>query len=93
MDVTVGPAATANFGLEIETEVGIPGAGALVDTTFFEPRPPAGVGMQCSVLDQFSYGQVSVSSDQLVITPKGIDGRQQRDDGQPCGPFVMNFER
>jgi alkaline phosphatase D len=93
MDITVGPAATANFGLEIETEVGIPDAGALVDLTFFEPQPPGGVGMQCSVLDQFSYGQVSVSSDQLVVTPKGIDGRQQRDDGQPCGPFVMNYER
>ena len=93
MDITVGPAATANFGLEIETEVGIPDAGALVDTAFFEPQPPGGVGMQCSVLDQFSYGQVSVSSDQLVVTPKGIDGRQQRDDGQPCGPFVMNYER
>jgi phosphodiesterase/alkaline phosphatase D-like protein len=93
LDVIVGPAATANFGLEIDDTVGRPGTGALVDTAFFEPPPPGGIGMSCSILDQFSYGQVRVTRNRLTITPKGIDGRPQTDGGQPCGPFVLRYER
>ena len=92
LDVTVGPAATANFGLEITDATGVPGAGALVDAAFFEPQPPAGIGMQCSILDQFSYGEVEVTSEALTITPKGIDGAPQTSDDGPCGPFVLPFE-
>jgi phosphodiesterase/alkaline phosphatase D-like protein len=91
LDITVGSAATANLGLEIEGEVGVPGAGALVDTAFFEPQPPGGVGMRCSIVDQFSYGQVRVTANRLTITPKGIDGTPQQDAGQDCGPFVLNY--
>jgi alkaline phosphatase D len=93
LDVTVGPAATANFGLEIDDTVGRPGTGELVDTAFFEPPPPGGVGMRCSILDQFSYGQVRVTRNRLTITPKGMDGRAQTDDGQACGPFVLRYRR
>jgi alkaline phosphatase D len=93
LDITVGPAATANLGLEIETEVGAPGAGALVDTAFFEPQPAAGVGMRCSILDQFSYGQVKVTANRLTITPKGIDGQPQQNAGRACGPFVLNYTK
>jgi phosphodiesterase/alkaline phosphatase D-like protein len=93
LDVIVGPAATANFALEIDDTVDRPGTGALVDTAFFEPPPPGGVGMRCSILDQFSYGQVRVTRNRLTITPKGIDGRPQTDDGQPCGPFVLRYQR
>jgi alkaline phosphatase D len=93
LDVTVGPAATANFALEIDDTVDRPGTGALVDTAFFEPPPPGGVGMRCSILDQFSYGQVRVTRNRLTITPKGIDGRIQTDAGQPCGPFVLRYQR
>ena len=75
MDVTVGPVATANFGLEIDQTTGQPGSGALVDTAFLTPPPPGGVGMQCSVLDQFSYGQVKVTGSTLTVTPKDIDGQ------------------
>ena len=82
LDVTVGPAATENFGLEIDSELGVPGAGTLVDTAFFEPQPPSGVGMRCSIVDQFSYGQVRVTANRLTITPKGIDGRPQRQRGR-----------
>jgi hypothetical protein len=64
-----------------------------VDTAFFEPPPPGGVGMTCSILDQFSYGQVRVARDRLTITPKGMNGRPQTDDGQPCGPFVLRYRR
>ena len=92
-DVTVGPVATANFGLEIDQTTGQPGSGALVDTAFFTPPPPDGIGMQCSILDQFSYGQVTVTGSRLTITPKGIDGRPQQDGANPCGPFVFNYQR
>jgi phosphodiesterase/alkaline phosphatase D-like protein len=91
LDVVVGPAATENFGLEIDSELGVPGAGALIDTAFFEPQPPGGVGMRCSILDQFSYGEVRVTANRLTITPKGIDGRPQVNAGGACGPFVLRF--
>jgi phosphodiesterase/alkaline phosphatase D-like protein len=93
LDVTVGPAAAATFGLEIERDTGIPGAGTLVDEAFFEPQPPGGVGMRCSILDQFSYGQVRVTATRLTITPKGTDGRPQRNAGRACGPFVLRYRR
>jgi phosphodiesterase/alkaline phosphatase D-like protein len=93
LDVTVGSAATANLGLEYDLAVGVPGAGSLVDTAFFEPQPPGGVGMQCSIVDQFSYGDVRVTADRLTITPKGLDGRPQVNAGSPCGPFIVPFER
>ena len=93
LDVTVGSAATANLSLEIENAIGVTGAGTLVDTAFFEPPPPGGVGMQCSILDQFSYGEVRVTAHRLTITPKGIDGRPELDAGRPCGPFVLRFRR
>ncbi len=92
LDVTVGPAATANFGLEISDATGVDGAGNLVDNAFLEPQPPGGVGMQCSVLDQFSYGEVEVTRDELTITPKGIDGAPQTSADGPCGPFVIPYE-
>ncbi|WP_093115323.1 alkaline phosphatase D family protein [Thermoleophilum album] len=90
LEVTVGPAATANFGLEIDTAVGRPNAGRLVDDVFFEPPPPNGVGMRCSVIDRFSYGEVSVGARELRIVPKDDRGRPLREeDGKPCGPFVV----
>jgi alkaline phosphatase D len=92
MDVTVGPVATANFGLEIDNATGGPGNGALVDAAFLTPPPPGGVGMQCSVIDQFSYGQVTVTGSQLTVTPKNIDGQPQTDGARPCGPFVLNYQ-
>jgi alkaline phosphatase D len=93
MDVTVGPVATANFGLEIDQVTGRPGSGAIADEAFFTPPPPGGLGMQCSIVDQFSYGQVRVTGSRLTITPKDIDGKPQMDGAAPCGPFVLNYER
>ena len=90
LDVTVGPVATANFGIEIDQTTGQQGSAALVDGGFFTPQPPDGVGMQCSVLDRFSYGQVKVTANQLTITPKDIDGNPISDNGRPCG-VVLNF--
>jgi phosphodiesterase/alkaline phosphatase D-like protein len=93
LDVTVGSAATQNFGSEIDRALDEPGVGTLVDTAFFEPQPPAGVGMRCSIVDRYSYGQVRVTTNRLTITPKGIGGRPQRDGTRPCGPFVLRYER
>ena len=92
MDVTVGPVATANFALEIDSATGSPGSAALVDGAFLTPPPPGGVGMQCSVLDQFSYGEVAVTSSKLTVTPKDNAGKPQMDGAKPCGPFVLNYK-
>jgi alkaline phosphatase D len=83
-DVTVGPVATANFALEINQVTGDPNSAALVDGAFLTPPPPQGVGMFCSVLDQFSYGQVKVTGSQLTITPKDQSGVPLTDNGHPC---------
>ena len=92
LDLTVGPAATATFAREVEGVTGAPGTAGLVDTIVLEGQPPTGVGMQCAVVNQFSYGEVRVTADTLTITPKGIDGRPQINDGRPCGPFVLRAE-
>jgi alkaline phosphatase D len=83
-DVTVGPVATANFGREIDKTTGAPNSYLAVDSLFLTPPPPDGVGMKCSVLDQFSYGQVKATSTTLTITPKDINGQPQSDNGLPC---------
>jgi alkaline phosphatase D len=92
LDVTVGPAATETFAGEIDGTVGIPGAGNLIDNLFFEPQPPSGMGMQCSGVDQFSYGEVDANSSRLTITPKDINGNPLVTDDGACGPFVLNYQ-
>jgi phosphodiesterase/alkaline phosphatase D-like protein len=87
-DFTVGPAATANFELEIEDVTG-PGTGALVKAAFLDVPPPNGPGMRCSVIDQFAYGQVAVTRTRLTVTAKGIDGRPLAG----CDPLVLRFRR
>ena len=64
----------------------------LVDNLFFEPQPPSGLGMRCSGIDQFSYGEVAVSSTELTIAPKDINGNPLTTDDGACGPFVLNFQ-
>ena len=90
MDIAVGPAATATFQNEIDRETG-EGNGAAADALFFTPAPPLGVGMRCSIVNEYSYGQVKVTRNRLTVTPKGIDGQPERNDGAPCGPFVLNY--
>ena len=82
-DFTVGSAATKNFGQEIDDTLNSPGAGNLARDGFFKPQPPDGVGMRCSVVDQFAYGQVRVTRNTLTVTPKGINGRRLSD----CAPL------
>jgi phosphodiesterase/alkaline phosphatase D-like protein len=90
-DVTVGPVATANFALEIDQVTGQQGSGALVDSAFFTPPPPQGLGMRCSVLDQFSYGQVRVTRNRLTVTPKDANGAPLTDNGRPCN-VVLDYQ-
>ena len=54
--------------------------------------PPNGVGMRCSILDQFSYGEVTVTGTKLTVTPKDMNGKPQMDGANPCGPFVLNYK-
>jgi hypothetical protein len=89
---TLGPSTTATFAREINDMVGNSGAAAAIDNFFFEPQPPAGLGMQCSGIDQFSYGEVKATSSHLTITPKGIDGNPLTTDDGACGPFVLNYQ-
>jgi alkaline phosphatase D len=84
--------ATANFGLEIDGTTGVPGSASAVDNLFFTPPPPNGIGMQCSVIDQFSYGEVTVTGSKLTVTPKDSTGKPQMDGPNSCGPFVLNYQ-
>ena len=91
IDFTTGPVATMSFAKEIDSTTGNPNAGSAVDNAFFEPQPAnGGLGMQCSVLDKFSYGEVTVTKTKLVVEPKGIDGRRLTDeDGNPCAKVTL----
>ena len=86
-DFTVGPAATANFGLEIDEALGSEGGGELIDNAAFEPDPPTGIGMRCSNIDTFSYGHVRVSNTRLIVAPRDINGRPLRE----CPPLEIRY--
>jgi alkaline phosphatase D len=88
-DFTVGSAATFNFDGEIDTAVGREGVGQLVRSAFLVPDPPAGIGMRCVVIDQFTYGQVKVTRKALRVTAKDINGRPLRG----CKPLVIRHRR
>jgi alkaline phosphatase D len=90
-DISIGPVATRNFELELDNATDRPGVGAAADTVFLTPPPPQGLGMRCSAINQFSYGQVRVTKRRLTVTPKDINGQPLTDNGAPCGPFVFNF--
>src|SRR3954452_11372220 len=89
-EVVSGPVATKNFGAEIDDATGTPGSGKAGRNWFSKPQPPNGVGMQCAVIDTFSYGQVKVTRNQLTITPKDATGKPLTEpEGNPCGPVVI----
>ncbi len=85
-DFTVGSAATEDFEDEIDGATA-DGAGQLADQFFLEPDPPTGVGMRCSNLDDFSYGQVRVSNTRLTVSPKNINGRPLAE----CDPLELRY--
>ena len=57
-----------------------------MDSAFLTPPPPGGVGMKCSILDQFSYGEVTVTGSKLTVTPKDMNGTPQMDGAKPVRP-------
>ena len=86
LDVTTGPIATANYGLEISDTAGNPSAGALIQTAFLTPQPPNGVGMQCASIDQFSYAEVEVTKSRLSIDLLDADDQPVLDTGDASTP-------
>jgi alkaline phosphatase D len=97
LDVTTGPIATASYSEEISGTLGNPAAGALIHDAFFKPQPPAGVGMQCASMDQFSYAQVEVTKSRLTVDLLDADDQPVIDTGdieipgaaQPCAQVVI----
>jgi alkaline phosphatase D len=91
LDVTTGPVATRTYEKEIDVFSGRPGAGRLADDGFFEPAPPNGVGLRCSVVNSYGYGQVIVTSKKLTVQLNGLDGDDLDDEGgDPCPDFTVN---
>ena len=90
LEVTSGPSGTDSFKDDINDDTGNPQVGDLANTFFLRQPPPAGPGIQCSNLDVFSYGQVTVTSSKLTIQLKDAAGRTVTDpDGKPCGPYTV----
>jgi alkaline phosphatase D len=85
LEVTAGPAASTNLAQELDRWIGRPGTGTLVDAAVLEPPPPDGVGMRCSIVNAFGYGQVRVTEYTLTVTAKGIDGKPL----PGCAPVVL----
>jgi alkaline phosphatase D len=94
-EVTTGPVATKTYAGEINDVIGSSTGATSIRALFFNPPPPAGVGMQCSGLDEFSYAEVSASKSQLRIDLKNIEGKpvlntaDRSKPGPPCAPIVI----
>jgi alkaline phosphatase D len=90
LEVTSGPSGTDSFRDDINDDTGNPQVADLANTFFLRQQPPNGPGIQCSNLDVFSYGQVTVTSSRLTIQLKDAAGKTVTDpDGKPCGPYVV----
>ena len=90
LEVTSGPSGTDSFKDDINDDTGNPQVADLANTFFLRQQPPNGPGIQCSNLDVFSYGQVTVTSSKLTIQLKDAAGRTVTDpDGKPCGPYTV----
>ena len=89
-EVTTGPAGTDTFSTDINDTAGRPDAGTLVNNFFLRRPPPDGPGIQCSNIDVFSFGQVTVTARKLTIALRDAAGKPVRDpDGKVCGPYVL----
>jgi alkaline phosphatase D len=86
LDVTTGPVATNPYAGEINDTIGNPSGGSLIHDVFLKPQPPAGVGMQCAAIDQFSYAEVRVSAKQLKIELLDQGGNPVSDTGDRTMP-------
>jgi alkaline phosphatase D len=96
-DVTTGPVATLTTAREFDRAVNRPGAGSLIDGLFFQHQPtgdtPPGPGMKCSVVNTFSYGEVTVTSRRLTVQLKDQNRRpivEEEGSHPACPPIVLN---
>ena len=96
-EITTGPIATKTYAGEIDDVAGA-GSAPLIQSAFFKPQPPGGVGMECAGMDEFSYAQVTVGSKTLKVDLKNIQGDTVKDTasrdsaGPPCGPYVFQAQ-
>jgi alkaline phosphatase D len=89
-EVVTGPVATSTFAREVDTALGVKGAGRLVALLFLKPAPPRGIGMRCAAVDVYSYAQVEATPARLTVTLKDLHGHAVRDvTGKPCPPIVV----
>jgi phosphodiesterase/alkaline phosphatase D-like protein len=96
-EVVVGPVATMTAKREVNKALGqdpATGAGApALDALIFDKPPDAGLGMRCSVIDTFSYGQVTVTSTKLTVEMKDQNRstvREEEGTKPACPKIVLN---
>ncbi len=89
-EVVTGPVATNTFAKEIDSTLGVAGAGTAIGALFFKTQPPRGVGMRCAALDVYSYAEVTVTARRITIAPRDVAGKPVREaTGVPCAPLVL----
>jgi phosphodiesterase/alkaline phosphatase D-like protein len=89
-ELITGPVATKTFQVEIDEALQQEGIANALRSAFFKPAPPDGVGMDCVVLNTYSYTQVKVTRKALTLTPKDLNGKALKEpDGAGCGPFKL----
>jgi alkaline phosphatase D len=86
LEITTGPVATESYAGEISSAVHNESAGALVHDLFLKPQPPAGVGMPCAAMNQFSYAQVTVTRSALRVELLDQNGNPVSDTGDISDP-------
>jgi len=92
-ELVTGPVSTMTFAREIDRATGKSGNGNLVDAAFFSPPPPNGVGMPCSNVNVYSYGEVRVTSTALKVTAKDVNGNVVVDQSDGTTPCVMTIPK
>jgi phosphodiesterase/alkaline phosphatase D-like protein len=99
LEATTGPVATKTLNRQINKTLGqdesTGTAGTFADGAFFQQRVEfGGFGMQCSAINTFSYGQVTVTSSRLTIQLKNQNRQPLREDtgsNRPvCPTIVLN---
>jgi hypothetical protein len=89
-DYVIGPVATNPFWDEIDDVTGGQGNGELLSRVFFKPESPNGLEMFCAQGSVYSYAEVTVSGEQVVLEYKDEAGQTVQDvDGEPCGPYTI----
>ena len=92
-ELVTGPVSTMTFEREIDRATGKSGNGNLVDAAFFSPPPPNGVGMPCSNLNVYSYGEVKVTPTALKVTAKDVNGNVVVDQSDGTTPCVLTIPK